>query len=341
VRTLLAFLCGLTGLCLVAAAPKPAATLRPLSSPPPLGTPTLHLPSIDPVVLIYPFDSVGGLNAKVGTQLASIFSQEFTQGGHVKLVPTPSNVARTDYLTTAQRDHADYYISGYATPIGDGLSVVMQVVSVSGGGVIVFSQTSQLYGVNDAQSLAMTAHDAILQLAGVNVSVNTTESASAAPSPQPAKNGASFNLNNLFGHHGSQVSHAATPAPTAKPARGVIFVNVRGPNVPSADLTRASSLLYRDLAAHFTVRNDGPVTSDLSSAASGICGTDRDNTIATGTLAEQHLGGIRPRTKSAFTLQVWTCFGDVLYTTTKTDFDVAKAITSAVNDYVSDHPDNS
>jgi hypothetical protein len=341
VRALLAILCGLSGFCLIAATPKPAATLRPLATPVPLGRPSLHLPSIDPVVLIYPFDSVGGLDAKVGTQLASIFSKEFTQGGHVKLLPTPSNVARADYLTTAQRDHADYYVSGYATPIGDGLSVVMQVVSVSGGGVIVFSQTSQLYGVNDAQSLALTAHDAILQLAGVNVSVNTTESSSSAPSPQPTKNGASFNLNNLFGHHGSQVSRTATPQPTTKPARGIIFVDVRGSGVPNGDLTRASSLLYRDLAAHFTVSTDGPVAGDLSAAATGICGTNRDNTIATGTLAEQHLGGIRPRTKSAFTLQIWTCFGDVLYTTTKTDFDVAKAISTAVNDYITDHPDNS
>lgn len=339
-RPLFASFCVLTGLCLIAAAPKPAATLRPIASPLPLGTPVIHLPSIDPVVLIYPFDSIGGLNAKVGTQLASIFSQEFTQSGHVKLVPRPSNVARADYLTTARKDHADYYISGYATPIGDGLSVVMQVVSVSGGGVIVFSQTSQLYGVNDAQSLALTAHDAILQLAGVNVSVNTTESATAAPSPQPT-HGASFNLNNLFGHHNSQVSHAATPVPTAKPPRGVIFVAVRGSNVPNDDLTRASSLLYRDLSTHFTVRNNGAVAGDLSGAASGLCGSDRDNTIATGTLAEQHLGGIRPRTKSAFTLQIWTCFGDVLYTTTKTDFDVAKAISSAVTDYITDHPDNS
>jgi hypothetical protein len=340
VRTLLALLCGLTGLCLIAAAPKPAATLRPLSKPLPLGTPSIHLPSIDPVVLIYPFDSVGGLNAKVGTQLADIFSREFTQSGHVKLLPTPSNVARTNYLTTAQRDHADYYVSGYATPIGDGLSVVMQVVSVSGGGVIVFSQTSQLYGVNDAQSLALTAHDAILQLAGVNVSVDTTQSTTPAPSPQPT-NGATFNLSHLFSHHGSQVSHAAaTPQPTSKPARGVIFVAVRGSSLPTEDVTRASSLLYRDLAAHFAVRNDGPVTGDLSGAASGICGTNRDNTIATGTLSEEHVGGIRPRTKSVFTLQIWTCFGDVLYTTTKTDFDVAKAISSAVNDYVLDHPDN-
>lgn len=324
----------------MAVAPKPAATLRPLSTPLPLGTPSLHLPSIDPVVLIYPFDSVGGLNAKVGTQLSKIFAQEFTQSGHVKLIPTPSNVARSAYLTTAHKDNADYYVSGYATPIGDGLSVVMQVVSVSGGGVIVFSQTSQIYGVNDAQSLALTAHDAILQLAGVNVSVNTTESSTAAPSPQPAKNGASFNLNSLFGHHGSQVSRAATPAPTAKPERGVIFVAVRGTSISGPDLTRASSLLFRDLAAHFSVRNNGPASPDLTSTASTICGTDRNNTIATGTLAEQHVGGIRPRTKSQFTLQIWTCFGDVLYSTTKADFDVAKAISSAVNDYITDHPDN-
>lgn len=300
----------------------------------------MHFPSLDPTVLIYPFDSEAGYDAKVGTQIAKIFSQEFTQSGHVKVLPVPANVARTNFLTTAQSDHADYYVSGYITPIGASASVVVQVVSVQNG-VIVFAQTSQLYGINDALSLALTTHDAILQLAGVNIQVTTTQSsATAAPSAAPT-NGAQFNLGNLFAHHRT-VSHvAATPTPQAKPARGVIVVAVHGAGVPAADLDRATSLLDRDLKTHFDVRNGGAMPANLSTGATTLCGADRNNTVATGTLVEERIGGLRPRIRSHFTLEIWTCFGDVLYHTTKDDFDVAKAISEAVGEYVTSHPDNS
>jgi hypothetical protein len=344
VRPILGLLAGFSALYLIAAAPPTQPTLRTkpaLATPAPFHARKLTLPSIDPVVLVYPFDSVGGLNPKAGKQLADLFRQQIHASGHVNVLPVPTNVVRTAYRTTAIADHADYYISGYATPIGDTLSVVMQVVNTQSG-VIVFSQTSQLYGVNDARSLAITAHDAILQLAGVNVDVNTAQAqATAAPSAQPT-NGASFNISNLFGHHGKSAQHVtSTSTSQVKPSRGVILVSVQGAGVPSGDLNEATFLLYHDLSAHFDVRNDGPAPGNLSTSATTLCGTDRNNTVATGTLVQEHIGGFRPRTKSHFTLQIWTCFGDVLYQTTKTDFDVAKAISESVSDYVTTHPANS
>lgn len=324
--------------CLVAAAPRPTP-IPHLATPAPFAKPTIRLPSLDPTVLVYPFDAEAGYNAKAGMEVAKIFTQQFNQSGHVHLLPIPTNVSRTNFLTNAQHQHADYYVSGYITPIGDSASVVVQVVNVENQ-VIVFAQTSQLYGMNDALSLALTTHDAILQLAGVNVSVQTAASgATAAPSAQPT-NGAQFNINNLFSHHSHTAARNVTPPPQAKPDRGVILLAVHG-SVQSNDLDRATSLLSRDLAPHFNVRYGGTTPTNLSTAATTICGTDRNNTIATGTLVEQRVGGLSSRTRSTFTFAVWTCFGDVLYQTTKSDFDVAKAISSAVGDYVSGHPSNS
>lgn len=312
-----------------------------LATPPPLARPSVRLPSLDPTVLIYPFDTEAGYDAKAGTEIARIFSQEFTQSGHVTLLPIPANVPRQNYLTTAQSDRADYYISGYVTPIGNSASVVVQVVSVQNG-VIVFAQTSQLYGINDAMALALTTHDAILQLSGVDVNLDTAQStATAAPSSEPT-NGATFNLGSLFSHHHTVAHVAATPGPSTKPERGVILIAVHGSGIPASELDRATSLLSRDLTAHFAVRYGGTMPQNLSASATTLCGTDRDNTIATGTLAQSrvsHLLGSRQQ--SIFTLQVWTCFGDVLYQTTKTDDDVAKAISDAVSDYVIGHPENS
>lgn len=324
------------GLGLVAATPRP---LVPGPTPTPLPLPHLTMPSLAPTVLIYPFDTASDLNSSVGTRIATIFSHAFTQSGHVNVLPVPSGVARTSFLTYARAHKADYYISGYVTPIGNSASVVVQVVSVQDG-IIAYAQTTQVTNYNDATSAALASHDAIMQLSGTNVDVTTSEAPSSAPSAAPTTNGANFNLGHLFTHH-TTTARVATPTPPTRPDRGIILLAVHGTSsVPSADFVRATQLLQRDLATHFAVRSGGSAPANLTTAADAVCGADRDNTIATGTLAMQHVSGIRPRSKSVFTLQVWTCFGDMLYTTTESDFDTAQAITNAVSDYVLAHPSN-
>lgn len=337
----LLFLCvGLVAAAPRPAPPTPAPVMHVTPTPAAPTLPNLHLLSLEPRVLIYPFDATGSLTATFGKQIANIFSAQFTHSGHVTVLPVPTDVARASFLTNARSQKADYYISGYATPIGNSASVVVQVVNVQSG-VIVYAQTGEIYGVNDALSLALNAHDAVVQLSGVRVDVTTTESATTAPSPA-ATNGARFNLGGLFSHHAHSTPGPATsPTPQPKPERGVILVSVHGESIPASTLGDATSLLDRDLSARFVVRNGGAAPADLSKAASSLCGTNRENTIATGVLVQQHLGGFRPRLRSVFTLQIWTCFGDVLYHTTQTDFDMAKAISNAVKDYVTGHPANS
>ncbi len=328
-----AFFCGVA---LLAAAPR--SPVPPTPTPRPSPSVNLNLSSLNPTVLVYPFDAAGGLDAKVGTQIATIFSREFTTAGRVNVLPVPNGIQRADLLTNARARKADYYITGYVTPIGDSISVVVQVVSVQSG-VIVFAQTAQVYGVNDARSVALDCHDAVLQLSGTNVSVTTNESATAAPSAA-ATNGAQFSLGHLFSHHG-RTAAPVTPVPSAKPSRGIIIIAVHSLSaLPAPELSHATALLEHALAAHFVVRNGGAAPANLHAAADSICGAERDNTIATGTLAVQRIGGFRPHTKSIFTLQIWTCFGDVLYQTTATDLDIAKAVSNAVSDYVTTHPSN-
>lgn len=332
---LLIFCCGLP---LVAAAPR-ATPAPPRPRPTAAPSSLLNLSSLQPTVLIYPFDAATDLNNKVGAQVAALFAREIKQAGRVNVLPVPTNVPRANYLTNARTQKADYYITGYVTPIGNSASIVVQLVSVQSG-VIAFAQTNQVSTINDANSLALTCHDAILQLSGTQVDVATTESATTAPSTAPT-NGASFSLTHIFSHHSSAPTRAPAVAPSTRPSRGVILVSVHGvQSVPQGDLRRATELLGHDLTTHFTVRDGGAAPASLATAASSICGQDRDNTIATGTLAEERIGGLRPHTKSTFTLQVWTCFGDMLYETSASDLDVAKAISNAVNDYVTAHPSN-
>lgn len=342
-RRLFALLIFCCGLPLVAAAPRvtpaPHPSPRAIATPRVTPTPLLDLSSLQPTLLIYPFDATTDLNGKAGTQVANLFAREIKQAGRVNVLPVPTNVPRTSYLTNARTQKADYYITGYVTPIGDSASIVVQLVSVQSG-VIAFAQTNQVSTINDANSLALTFHDAILQLSGNQVNVSTTESATTAPSAAPT-NGASFNLSHLFSHHTTAAAHVATPEPSTRPSRGIILVSVRGAaSVPQTDLHRATQLLEHDLASHFSLRNGGAAPASLATAADSICGADRNNTIATGNLVQERIGGLRPHTKSTFTLEIWTCFGDVLYQTSESDLDVAKAISSAVSDYVTAHPSN-
>lgn len=328
-------------LALVAAAPRPLPSAP--STPAPIFTPDIHIPIQVPTVLIYPFDTASGMDSKLGRQVAQLFSQEFLTLGHVSVLPVPSGVQRSQFLNNARTHSADYYISGYLTPIGAGAAIVVQVVSVQSG-VIIDAQSAQLYGVNDAVSVALNIHERMMQYSGAEESITTTESATAAPSPV-ATHGAQYNINNIFGGHGhghTTAGPVASPTPQAKPQRGVILLNVRGVGtVDEATLNQATQLLLRNLYTHFNVAQSGVAPANLVTGADSICGANRDNTIATGTLQQQHVGGMHARLRSVFTLQVWTCFGAVLYQTTESNDDIVKAVSAAVSDYVTGHPGNS
>ena len=114
-----------------------------------------------PVVVIYPFDVQTGVDPRLGMAIAQILSQEMTAAGGINVLAVPQNVKRADFLTNARTNRADFYISGYVTPVGDHASVVEQVVSTESG-VILFSQTAQVQTVADVASQSLLARQQIL-----------------------------------------------------------------------------------------------------------------------------------------------------------------------------------
>ncbi|HVA32734.1 MAG TPA: hypothetical protein VNG31_01215, partial [Candidatus Baltobacteraceae bacterium] len=138
----------LTSVLLVAAAPPTPPPAAPSSSQ-------------TPVVLIYPFDVQSGVDAKIGIAIAQILGQAMSAAGGIDVLTVPQNVARTNFLQYAQQQHADFYISGFVTPVGNRASVVEQVVSVDSG-VILFSQTAQVSSVDDVASQSLLARAQIL-----------------------------------------------------------------------------------------------------------------------------------------------------------------------------------
>jgi len=124
-----AFVCSLLAFAVAAAPPSP---------PPP--TPAPGPPSVGqtPVVMVYPFDVQTGADPRIGVAIAQILGQEMTAAGGISVPQIPQGIKRVDFLTYARVNHADFYISGYVTPVGDSAAVVEQVVSVDSG-VILFS----------------------------------------------------------------------------------------------------------------------------------------------------------------------------------------------------------
>ncbi len=334
-RRILGMMLLVSSLALVAAAPTPAP------SPAPLATPSAPPPALgqNPTVLIYPFD-VQGTDPKAGAAIAQILAQEMTAAGDINVLQIPTGVARPAFLEYARSQHADYYVSGYVTPVGDSAAVVSQVVSVESG-VILFSQTAQVSSVADVASQALQARANILAISGRGTQNIATQSATPAPT---STNGAQMQIkgiggivDSVFGKH-PKPTPTPSPAPITKPPRAVIVAPASASGaVEPSDLTNATSELYFAMGKFFNVSMTGP-TPSIKKSADAICGTNRDNTIATGILGSQPQKHGREYT---FTLQIYTCFGVLLDGEIGKGSSLKAAVDSAVATYAKGHPDNS
>jgi len=321
--------------------PAPAATptALPLMTPAPVASGGLSTPN----VLVYPFDVQGGLDQKIGVAMAQITAQEMAATGGLNLLPVPNGVTRAQFLDNARALKADYYISGYVTPVGEIAAVVIQLVAVDSG-IIIYSQTAQVATVGDVASQALVERDAILANAhpGSRTSVAETNATPAPTSTNGANvkiGGLSGIVDSVFGKHPKATpGPGATPVPV-KPQRGVIVARVSGPAELAGELTNATSYLYTALNHYYNTQMTA-VAQNVAQSADAICGANRNNTIITGALAQTKSGGRHPKVQVGFTLSVYTCFGAQLAQETATADNVQKAITTTVAAYAAAHPDN-
>jgi hypothetical protein len=321
-----------------------AAPTTPAPSPIPAPSPSPAPAGIEqmPVVVIYPFDVQTGVDPRLGQAIAQILTQEMTAAGGINVLPVPQNVKRADFLTNARTGHADFYISGYVTPVGDRASVVEQVVSVESG-VILFSQTAQVGTVADVASQSLLAREQILAFVG-----RATQNVETQPANTPAPtstNGAKMPIQGLGSivssvfKHSKGSEHTPAPAPVVKPSRGIIVAPLTASGyIAAADLASALHELYFALNTRFNAQMSGVTTANVAQATDVICGSNRDNTIATGALHETREHN---KPQISFDLVVYTCFGAVLGQAAGKGATIKSAVDSAVSLYASDHPDNS
>jgi hypothetical protein len=295
-----------------------------------------------PIVVVYPFSTSNDIPAANGTKAANLFVQVMNNAGGIDAIDAPPSVQPTNYLSYARSINADYYVTGYMTPLGMGVSLVEQVVSTSSG-TMLFGQTAQIESFADASAQAIAVHDGIAaQIAGLKAAYQQAQ-ATATSTPMPS-NQANISkgisdIAGLFKRKGKASTTKTTAV--AKPGKGILVAHVNG-SVPSSNLSSATSELYSALNNFYNVRMTEASGTNLASQADGICGTNRDNTIATGTLTAQstrHTFGTR--TQWTFDLAVYTCWGAKLAEQTATADSLKDAVANAVAAYAQAHPQNS
>jgi hypothetical protein len=289
-------------------------------------------------VVVYPFDFSTDLRADTGTRAAQLYVSAMNSAGGVDALQAPATVKRADYLTYARSLSAAYYVSGYMTPLGGGVSLVEQVVDTSSG-TIIMGMTAQIQSFEDAASQANAIRDGIVQREQSKAMAFAQSTATATPAPL-ASNQANIGggIASLFKHR-PRATPDARLTPVPKPAKGIFVVHVSG-SANAAQLDQATSALLSALSQRYVTR-PANASGDAAKLADAICGTDRNNTVATGALSGKSVRhGLFGRTQYTFVLSVYTCFGAKLAETSADGDTVQNAVSSAVASYAADHPQN-
>ncbi len=167
-----------------------------------------------PVVVVYPLTATGDTgSADTGSSVGVAIANKLVELGGITVKPYLAGTTRAQYLTAAVTQNADYYITGYITPLGSEVSVVEQVVSTRSGS-IVYSTTAFARTYADAVGPADLLRQAILHHAGRGMASLDAPPPSASPEPIAGKNG--VNISKAFGRR-----RKATPAPAASAAPAV------------------------------------------------------------------------------------------------------------------------
>lgn len=337
-RLLAAFaLC--SSLVLIGATPLIGTTPTPMPVATATAAPTA--PPVEPSVVVYPFDVGSGLPKNAGTQIQQILMQQLLHAGGIEVITPSAGVQRANFLSSARGAHADYYISGFLTQVGDSAAMTTQIVATQSG-IMLRSNTVQIETAQDAAAQAMVARDVMFVYSGIGQDqMAAAPEATSTSAPSSTDNGASVKIGGGvfdFLHHGKKASDAGAKVVT-KPSRIAIVARLIG-NLDGSALTAATQHLHAQLSRSFNTRLGDLESGTVAAKANAVCGSDRDATIIGGSI-ERTPGHLFHKESDVFKMRVYTCFGAVLYDEQGEGSSVNAAIDAAVASYASAHPDNS
>ncbi|MBD5606660.1 MAG: hypothetical protein IAI48_16450 [Candidatus Eremiobacteraeota bacterium] len=222
-----------------------------------------------PVVVVYPFTVSGNTTvAGAGGNVAVLLAEKLQALGGVEVKPFTPGTERRDYLTAAQKQNADYYVSGFLTPIGSEVSLITQVVSIYGG-TVVWSNTSTIRTYADALAEASDLHEAILRHAGRSLSSLGAPPPASTPEA-PTKDAAGVNLSKAFGRHRKDQTVAAAPTPAAD---GSALLSAVGGGADATSRDYAAKSLAASLAKNASLRATAVnvTAADAAAHAGDLC----------------------------------------------------------------------
>jgi len=277
---------------------------------------------IKPKVIVYPFQAGNGsIDREATSRLATMIATEMANTGKVTVIPPPPGTERKDFLTTARAADADYYITGYVTPLGDGVSIVEQVVGATSG-IVVYSQSAQLSTYADVngqgdQLAQFLSIDANRQLSSIG-----TPPPAPSPTPQPA-GGAQANLGSLRGlfHRGGGKAAESSEEPARVAATGTGPFAVVAVEGPAESSVREAAIARLAQDAH----------GEHAASAAAACSGHSPRAVLSGILALKDGPGTN-RT-ATFELDARDCAGKTLWrqSATRTAASATQAAQRAVD----------
>lgn len=276
-----------------------------------------------PVVVVYPLTVAGTADPQAGGKVSVIYANRLAALGGLSVKPPAPGTERKHYLDAALEAGADYYVTGYVSPLGDAVTLINQVVSTHSG-IQVWSDTVQVNSYNEASAQADLIRTAILRHAGrYSASIDATPPP-APPATHPAAPHNEANLGPLFQRHATDQAaapgQAGTPPPSTVTSLAdveIAVVHVGGPASDQAALARADS----ELAQQLTRRLKAPtpldvVTTDFMIQGAQICKVTPlrpDARVFGGSISLTRIDpGFSPYAQAKFDLIVFDCDGNIV-----------------------------
>lgn len=167
--------------------------------------------TIVPTVIVYPLiASSSTLNREDSARIATTLATQIALGGAVKVIPPRADIERANYLSDARSVGANYYVTGFVTPLGNGASVVEQVVSTISG-TLVFSVTNYITSLNDIADQGDQLRAGILERSARGLQAfEAPPPPDQTPAPEPS-NGTETSISRFFGHKKGAATVAEAP----------------------------------------------------------------------------------------------------------------------------------